>query len=179
MNRRHFLATGVSVAGVGVGGCLTAGGNENGGDNESERKSTKDIESDDGTGTESCEIKSRERRGNAEPIERTAIKDDSGCGIQAASEVIGHLDERLNVELESASWISPAYSITDEQAIVSVYARGSDGEITMCPDPDWDFDDALEVLPSEITLILTDEPGEKQGECSHEVFLEQGTRWVD
>lgn len=184
MNRRHFLTTGVSICGVGITGCLNDdnGSDENNSGTESEGVSSNDSENEDET--ESCELASREEQGTAEPIERSAIKDDSGCGIQAAAEVIDYLDEHLDIELANASWISPAYSKTDEQAVVSVYAQGrssveGDGEITTCPDPEWDFDDALEVLPSEITLILTNEDKEKQDECSHEVVLEQGTMWLD
>ena len=179
MKRRRFFATGVLVGGVGLTGCLSDDGStESNGELPGGQERTTDDQ------TEDCRLAHRREQGKADPIEASAaVNEGNGestdCGFEAAEKAIEYLDDQLLVELGGASWIQPAYSHTDDQATVWVRATGSDGEMTSCADPKWDFDDAVAVLPTEITLSLTDENGAKYDECSHEVVLEQGTMWEE
>ncbi len=122
----------------------------------------------------------------AEPIEESepisvfdGETETGACGYKAAGVAIDYLDEQLAVELDDAAWIQPGYSVTYDQALVSVYATGRDGEIMSCPASDWDFEEALEALPAELALTVTDEAGKTRNECSQPVVLTQTTIWED
>ncbi|MCU4974435.1 hypothetical protein OB955_17060 [Halobacteria archaeon AArc-m2/3/4] len=170
-----------------VSGCL---GNGSDSDSSGTRTETTTEGSERGEHVpDECDFPPTSLRGRADPIETTVEierLDDSraACATIAAKAALEQLAERLDLELTDRShWVSAGARLSGERHVAEIRVRAErstrDGEPSyhLCPDPRFDFDDAVEAVPREVTVTILVE-GEKEKEkekeeCSTDVRLVQ------
>jgi len=186
-----------SVGAVATTGCLGDGtgdgtGDEPGDDSpdESESQSPEDDEVD--SLTDNCRLESHSRQGTAQALETTVAAEPADdlrakCAKTAAEAALDAVDEQLDLDLSEPrpDWIFPGRRRADGRldAEIRVWAEKSseetgDGSYTLCPPPEFDYDEALEAVPREVTVRLQLENGENH-ECTHRVWLSQAVRYLD
>ncbi|OVE83581.1 hypothetical protein [Natronolimnobius baerhuensis] len=182
MLRRQFFTTATLCGIVGTVGCLSGNnGDETTDTNDSDSESDQETDDEDDE-PEHCEIASRDEQGTADPIEESATVDadevdSAACGTKSAEAALTELDDQLEISIAGEPWVDPQFMQRDgeELAVVSVSTVGSGGEKTICPDPDWDFDKALAVLPRKVTLNVS--TATETSECTFETRLQQQELW--
>ncbi|WP_207591972.1 hypothetical protein [Halomontanus rarus] len=192
LSRRSLV--GLLGSGI-VSGCLGNGSDGNSSGTRTDT-TTEDPKREENVPDE-CDFPPLSLRGRADPIETTVEidrADDSraACATIAAEVALEQLEEQLDLELTDRShWISTGVQLSGERhiAVIRVRAEKStrDGETSyhLCPDPKFDFDDAVETVPREVTVTVLVE-GEKEKEkkkekeeCSTDVRLVQEQNHLD
>ncbi|WP_250597670.1 hypothetical protein [Natranaeroarchaeum aerophilus] len=108
------------------------------------------------------------------------------CASAAADAAIDHLDDSLDVDLSDPDsyWISSVLRQTAdgyriEIHIIAANSGGDDGSYLYCPPEQFEFESAIEALPSRVNVTLNVNDEENGYECSHEVWAIQEERHYD
>ncbi|TYL40161.1 hypothetical protein CV102_00845 [Natronococcus pandeyae] len=196
MKRRSVLA-GISAGTTALVGCLDTAADaetaDESGDGTDEDEDTGiDEPNDDGDTEAECAREQRNANGRAKPIE-TAVElqmettsernVDERCAKEAARAAFSRLDDRHDLDLEHADWIYPGWRYDGKRheapiVIQAVQNRERTG-YPVCPDPEFDYDAALEDVPAEVTVSLEINDGDERHDCAHEITLRQRTMHMD
>lgn len=180
MERRVFL-TGASGALIFGSGCTDG-------------FSTDSAAPSSGPQLEGCQFRSGRFDGSGDPITRTievesADELDRRCAIEAGTAALSHLDANLPVDLGDEPWIHASISRRSGSYFPTIWVEAwmdSDGNYTLCPDPDFSVTEAVEMLPSEVEILLTvpddsntsseadGKTGDEPYECTHRIRLRAG-----
>ncbi|MFP9193939.1 hypothetical protein ACLI4Q_20255 [Natrialbaceae archaeon A-CW1-1] len=150
-------------------------------EDDSVEQEQNDTESDEDLGN--CWIETMNRRGRADPVETSVEVDQTDdleeeCARTAAEVALKRMDDHSDLKLTDPrpDWIYPSRAYTSdgyEARIVVEAVKNSDGDYVMCPPEEYEMSDAIELIPSEVTVTL--QPNE-EGEpftCTHEITLRQ------
>jgi len=138
-----------------------------------------------------CDLSNRSERGRAAPIERTVDIErpedvDVECGSIAADVALERADEKIDLDLldPDAHWISTALRHGGDRYRPHIVVESQktseatgDGSYSYCPPPEYDFDELLDAVPREVTVLVDFESGSH--ECTHEIQLAQRQMFLD
>ncbi|MFP8952378.1 hypothetical protein ACLI4Z_05290 [Natrialbaceae archaeon A-arb3/5] len=179
-------------------GCLEAGSSDaawseqnDDGRNGTDEDTGANSGSDDNP--EDCSIRPRERQGQADPIETTVDIEQTDdiqnrCARAASEAALDRMNERFNLELTDPrpDWIFPTAVISDGEVSseIRVVAEKSseisgDGSYHLCPPSEFDFDEAVETVPREVSVARRRETDADEYECVHEVWVSQYEQHLD
>jgi hypothetical protein len=171
-------------------GCLEA----NSENNNEEMNPDKQNQSDSSGDTPNrCELQSRTGWGEANPIKisiKTNRSDDLAgkCVDTAADAALQKMAEQLDYELEvsESDWIQTQWRKSEDEYIAEIVVIAEknsnstgDGSYRLCPPSTYSFEEALEVIPREVTVTLQFEDDRKNYTCTHRVRLKQSQRYLD
>lgn len=158
-------------------GC--SGRSPNGEENPSDEKKDGNNESEPDPIDPACQLNHRVEQGQADPITvRAKISDsdtvDEDCALRAAEAAASQMEENLDVEFYTPWFqVSAKQKDSEYQPFLSIEPLVNEGH---CPDPNFDFDEAISVLPSEVEV--TDKSSGKT-KCKHDIELTQQMSYID
>ncbi|GAA0669812.1 hypothetical protein ACFQDG_06270 [Natronoarchaeum mannanilyticum] len=183
-----------SLGAVAAAGCLGSAPGEPSSGPDGNRTEADPRESDDVPAR--CDVAPRSEQGRGDPIETTVetVRPDdveAECGYWASDAAFRKTDDRLDLEFVPAPsaiapWIRSSFveRADGDRVEIGIVAEKSseatgDGSYNYCPPPEYDFDEFVQAVPSEVTVTVRFDTDDGEYECTHDVWVEQRQSQVD
>ncbi|HMB50671.1 MAG TPA: hypothetical protein VKM69_08420 [Natronoarchaeum rubrum] len=187
-----------SLGAVATAGCLgTAPGQSSSEPDENRTEADPQGTDDDADDVPArCDIAPRSEQGRGDPIETTVetVRPDdveAECGVWAADAAFRRTDDRLDLKMvptpnSIVPWIQSTFveRADGDRVEIGVVAEKSseatgDGSYNYCPPTEYDFDEFVQAVPSEVTVTVRFDTDDGEYECTHDVWVEQRQSQVD
>lgn len=139
---------------------------------------------------EGCGLQDKKRRGQGPQIEVVSEVESSDeprwtCAREAARAAFDRVTEETEFDpsLDAGTpWMFPSPSDRGDTYGVAILVReivDAQGDHRLCPPPEYEFDSVVEHVPEKVTVELHVADRDESVTCSHDVYLEQTTFFLD